>query len=109
MQYYLELLRQYCIEFLPVEFFSKSIQTFAQEFFLWKVIWSLLGNIALGFQLCNIVPRVLRQHCNWFFYAMLAGAFWTTLHRVMTCASCSKSIKTMLYRIFPYAMLFGAF
>ena len=40
---------------------------------------------------------------------MLAGAFWTTLHRVMTCASCSKSIKTMLYRIFPYAMLFGAF
>ena len=39
----------------------------AQDFFLYKVVWSISGNIAQGFQLCNVVQRVLRQHCTRFF------------------------------------------
>ena len=30
--------------------------------FLCNIVWSLLGNIAQGFYLCNIVPRVLQRH-----------------------------------------------
>ena len=32
-----------------------------------NVVWSFLGNIAQGFYLCNVVPRVLRQHWTEFF------------------------------------------
>ena len=33
-----------------------------QNCFMCNVVWSLLDNIAQGFYLCNVVPRVLRQH-----------------------------------------------
>ena len=42
---------------------------------------SLLANITQGFYLCNVVPRVLRQHWTGFFPAMLSEAFWTTLDK----------------------------
>ena len=40
---------------------------------------------------------------------MLAGAFWKHCIGLWPVQCCSKSIKTTLYRIFSYAMLFGAF
>ena len=32
------------------------------DFFLWIVVWSLNGNIAQGFYLCNVVTEILRQY-----------------------------------------------
>ena len=46
------------------------------------VQWCLsLLDITQAFYLCNIVPRVLRQHWTGFFCALLSGASRTTLHR----------------------------
>ena len=38
-----------------------------QDFFMWNVFWRLLNNAAQGFCLCNVVPKVLRQHWTVFF------------------------------------------
>ena len=47
---------------------------------------SLSGNMAQGFYLCNVVPRVLRI----FSYAMLSGASRTTLHKVFHVQCCPR-------------------
>ena len=70
---------------------SKEYQdNIARDFLLCKVVCSLLGNIADGFDLCNSVPRVLRQNYTGFFYAMLPGASRTLLHVVFTCEMLSQ-------------------
>ena len=63
----LEPLGQHCTGFLPVQCCPKSIKTTLNRIFsLCKIVWSL-SDIAQGFDLCNVVPRVLRQHCTKFF------------------------------------------
>ena len=47
----------------PLQYCPRSIKTTMHRiFFLFNFAWSLLGNIAQGFYLYNVVPRVLRQH-----------------------------------------------
>ena len=38
-----------------------------QDFFLRNVVWSISDNIAQGFDVCNVVPIVLKQNCTEFF------------------------------------------
>ena len=66
-----------------------------------NVSWSLKDNIEQTFNLCQVVPAVLKQHIKQdFSSAMLSGASRTTLHRVSLVLCCSGSIKTT-YTGFP--------
>ena len=74
---------------------SKSIRTTLNRIFFSNAVWSLLGNAAQGFYLCNVVPRVLRQCCLEPF-----GQHCTRILPVQ-CWSMTfmrKIIYTMLYR-----------
>ena len=58
-----------------------------KRFFLFNVVWNLLGNIAQGSCLCYVVPKMLKQQWSGFFScAMLSGAFRTILLKVFTCS-----------------------
>ena len=67
VQYFLEALGQHCTRFLPMQYCPKSIKTTLNKiFFLFHVVWSQLDSIAQSVYLCNVVPRVLRQHWTGF-------------------------------------------
>ena len=101
--------RTHGIRSLPVQCCPKSIKAKLHRIFLCNVIWSLSGNIPWGFELCNVVPRVLRQHCIGCFLIESCleplGQHCIGFSAVQCCA---KSIKTILHRIFSYALLLGA-
>ena len=72
-------------------------------------VWSFLDNIAIGFPLCNTVPRVLKQHWTQFFAVQcclepLRQHDTRFLH--MKC--CPKSITKLLKSIFLCAILCGS-
>ena len=46
---------------------QKYQENIPQDFFSCNVAWSLSDNIVLGFDLCNVVPRALRQYWTGFF------------------------------------------
>ena len=79
---------------------------FAQDFFLCIVAWNLSNITASGFDLCKVVPRVLRQNYRELFLMQCC------LEPVEQCyiefwpvQCCPKSIKAKLHRIIFYAML----
>ena len=60
VQCYLKSLEQHCTEFLSVQCCPKSITTLLNRIFSCEnVFWRLLDNIAQGFYICNVVPRLL--------------------------------------------------
>ena len=62
-----------------------------------------------GFYLCNVVPRVLRQHWTGFFlvhFSLEPQGQHCLGYLLVQC--CPKNIKTTLNRIFSCAMLSGA-
>ena len=75
----------------------------ALSFFLCTVFWSLLGNIKQGFYLCNVVPRVLRQHWTSFFQC---NVVWSCMDNMAQgffsyfVQCCPKRIKTTLKKVF---------
>ena len=79
---------------------SHVVQLTIHWVFLYNVLWSLLGT-KQGFDICNVVPRVLRQHWSGFFpeHCCLEsqGEHYNGLLPVQCCR---KSIKTKLNRIF---------
>ena len=58
MQCYMEPLGQHCIGFCPVQCCLKSIKRTLNKIFSYE----MLSGAPWGFDLCNVVPRVLRQH-----------------------------------------------
>ena len=65
---FLEALGQHCTRFLHAQCCPKTIKTTLNRIYSWVMFfWRLLSNIAQGFYLCNVVPRVLRQHWTGFF------------------------------------------
>ena len=91
--------------------------------FLCNVVWSLLGNIAQGFYLCNVVPRILRQHwtgfsmCNvvgslldniaqgFYLYNVLPSVLRQHRTRVFSCAMLSGASWTTMHKISTCTML----
>ena len=64
---FLDNIGQHCTRLLPVQCCPKNIKTtlnVGQDFFLCIIVWSLLDNTAQGFYQCNVVSRVLIQHCT---------------------------------------------
>ena len=98
MQCCLEPLGQHGIGFLPAQCCSKSIKWKFHRIFLCNVIWSLSDNIAYGFDLRNVVARVLRQHCTGIFLIQSCleplGQHCIGLPAVQCCP---KSIKTIFF------------
>ena len=69
--------------------FLKSIKTTLNGiFFVHIVVWSLSDNITNGFNLCNVVQRVLK----------------TTLNNILSCGLLSKTSRTTLHRVFIYVI-----
>ena len=69
-----------------------------------------LLSIKQGFYLCNVVPRVLRQHWTWFFYVQCClEPLEQHRTRILPVAvqCCSKRIKTARKRIFSCTMFYG--
>ena len=68
MQCCLEPFGQHCIEFLTCAISSQEYQGKIAQDFLYAML-SGASRTALHrvFYLCNVVPRVLRQHCTRFF------------------------------------------
>ena len=105
----LEVLRIFLDFFVSLNFFFISKNIFHVTLDLSQVTAFSSTNIAWGFDLCNIVPRVLRQHCTEFVLMQCCQEplgqhgieFWA-----VQC--CPKSIKTKLHRILSYTMLSGA-
>ena len=62
----LEVLRIFLDFFMSLKFFFISKNIFHVTLDLSQVTAFPTTNIAWGFDLCNIVPRVLRQHCTEF-------------------------------------------
>ena len=97
----LEPLAQHVIGFLPVQRRPKSIKAKLHKIFLCNIIWSFSDSIAQGFDLRNVLPRVLRQHCP---ERSLIQSFLKPLGkdriRFSALQCCRKSIKTTLYKIF---------
>ena len=79
---------------------SHVVQTTMHWVFLYNVVWSLMGTTQ-GFDICNVVPRVLRQHWTGFFpeHRCLEsqGEHYNGFLPVQCCC---KSTKTKLNRIF---------
>ena len=61
----------------PVKYCPRSINI-SQDLFLYNVVFSLLDNIAQGFDLCNVIPRGLQHYEQDFSCVMLSGASRTT-------------------------------
>ena len=72
LQYYLQPLGQYCARFLPVQCCPKRFMAILNRIFPMQ---RCLENIAQGFYLCNIVPRVLRQDWTKFFTSTVVWRF----------------------------------
>ena len=82
----------------------QGYQANIQQFFLLvTVVWSLLGNIAPGFYLWNVVPIVLRQHSTELLSCAVLVQVSCTRNLLVHC--CLKSIKPTLNIIFFSAML----
>ena len=85
----LEPFEQHCIWVWTVQRFLKSIKTTLNRIlFLHIVVWSLSDNIAYGFNLCNVVQRVLK----------------TTLNNILSCGLLSKTSRTTLHVVFIYVI-----
>ena len=113
--------KQHCLNFFPLQCCFEPLGqhcigprlhqplTLNGTFFLSKVVWSLL-DITQGFYLCNVVARVLRQHCTRFF---LIQSCLEHLEQhcigFSTVQCCPMSIKTTLHKIFSDAMLSEVF
>ena len=68
-----------------------------------------LGQHCIGFQLCNVVQRVLRQHCTGFFLMQCSlELFGQHCIGFLPVQCYTRSIKTTLDRMFSHAMLSGA-
>ena len=65
-----------------------------QDFFMCIVDWSLLDNIAQGFYLCNVVPRVLRQHCTGFVF--LCMVVWSLKDKIAYIIYLCKVVQGVL-------------
>ena len=80
--------------------------TLNRIFFLYNVVWSVSDNITQGIQLCNVVPRVLSQHCA-IFFLMQSCLEPLRQHciRFLPVQCCPKNIKTTSHRIFSYTKL----
>ena len=82
----LESLGQHCTRFLPVQCCPKSIKATLNRIFSCAMLfWSLLDNIAQGFYLCNVAPRVLRQHWTGFFLFNVVWSFLGNIAQGLTC------------------------
>ena len=106
MQCCLKHLRQHCIELWPVQCCPKSNKTTLNRIFSYAILsWSISDNIALGFEPCNVVPRVLRR--DWTGAFLIQCCLEHLGHCVGFCPvqCCPKSIKTTFKRIFCYAMV----
>ena len=69
--------------------------TLHRIFFLSNVVWSLNDNTAQGFDVCNIVKGVLRQHFRRFSpvkYCLNTSE--TIMHKKITCAMLAQSAQT---------------
>ena len=111
-----------CLNFFPLQCCFKPLGqhcigprlhkplTLNGTFFVFKVVWSLSDNIAQGFYLCNVVARVLRQHCTGFFLIQSCLEHLGKYCIGFSAVKCSpKSIKARLNKIFSDAMLSEAF
>ena len=69
-----------------------------------NIIWSLLGNIAQGFQLRDFVPKELRQHSKEFFRVQCClepfGQHCKTYLSVQSVQCCPMKMQTTSKRIF---------
>ena len=86
---------------------TKGIKTTLNKIFSYAILsWSISDNIALGFDLRNVVPRVLRRDWTGFFLTECCLEHLGQ-HCMGFCPvqCCPKSIKTTLNRIFSYTML----
>ena len=110
MQCCLGSLGQHCRDFLPVQCCLKSIKAKLHRTSIYPMLSGAFSdNIAYGFDLSNVIPRVLRQHCTGFglMHCCLEPLEYNCI-RFWPVQSWPKSIKRKLYRIFSYAMLSGA-
>ena len=117
--------RQDCTEYFTSPLFFQSIMaTMNRIFFPCNVAWSLLDNIAQSFYLCNVVPRLLRQHwtrsvpvqcclepleqhCTKFLPVQCCSkTIKATLNKICFCATLSRTSWTTLHKVFTWAMLF---
>ena len=94
--------RRHCTWLFFLFFFRRTLLWF---FFVWR----LLGNIAQSFYLCNVVPRVLRQHWTEFYHVQYSlEPLWQHCTKFLPVQCCPKSINTTFSRIFSCAMLSGS-
>ena len=67
MQYCLGSLGQHCRDFLPVHCCLNSIKAKLHKTSIYPMLSGAFSyNIAYGFDLSNVIPKVLRQHCTGF-------------------------------------------
>ena len=77
-------------------------------FFLCNVVWSLLGNIAWSFCVCNVLPRVLRHYWTGFVHVKcFLEALGQHCARFLPVQCCPKTIKTTLNMIYSWVMFCG--
>ena len=94
-----------CTKFLPEQCCPKSIKTTLNRIFSYEMLsgdsWD-----SQSFYLCNVVPRVLRQHWIRFVPVQCCPkSIKTTLGRIFSCAMLSEASWTTLHKILTYAML----
>ena len=108
----LEPVKQHCIEFWPVQCCLKCIKAKLHR----TVFHAMLSGAyrttlhSIYFDLCNVIPRVLRQHWAEFFLMQCCLEplrEYCIGFSAVNC--CPTSIKTTLHAIFSDAMLSGAF
>ena len=75
----------------------------------WNMTRLCWDKAAPDFFLCNVVPRVLREHCTEFFHVQYClEALKQHCTRCLPAQYCPKSIMTILKGIFSCAVLSGA-
>ena len=93
------VLKQHCRMFFHVQFGPKSIKARFNRIFLGCiVVLSFKNNITRGFNLCKVVPWVLRHNRRRFSPVQSPNTSEATFHEKITCAVLTQSVYASFYR-----------